>query len=443
MLTIIYLLKVAAIQLIAYLGYLALLDKAPLGHLKRGYLLFSLGLSFIIPLCVVWRVDMMMGSERVLLHPETTTSEVTGELIGGFSWFILALLAVYILGLLVQFGKLGRFLFIIRRQIKEAVSMEKLAGATWFALPHAVPVHTFGRTIFYPETTELSEAIRLHELAHARQLHSLDRVAIALLRAVWWFNPILWLYERAIIQNHEFLADRAALSAGVSIREYTQQLMQSLTPVGRAHQLSSGLPFSFTKKRFTMLLSSSPDKGHTAGKVLLLGLLWAVLILGFGQTVYAQIPPPPPPQPPAAPSVQPPPPPPQPPAPPAPPTYPDVKNLPPPPPPPISPEMAAMSPKERIAHLLNLHKEKVAQTFTREQIKDYQDASKYGVWVDGRRIENKYLSTYSPESFFRHHKSKLMRNARHYGKYTYHLSLTTKAAHHRRGEELKRLLKEM
>lgn len=101
------------------------------------------------------------------------------------------------------------------------------------------------------------------------------------------------------------------------------------------------------------------------------------------------------------------------------------------------------TPTLKTFHLLQLHNEKAAKTFTREQMKDYQDASKYGLWIDGRRVENKYLPTYSPEDFFHRHKSKLMQNARHYGKYTYHLSLTTKAAHHRRGEELKRLLKEM
>ncbi|MFT6001158.1 MAG: hypothetical protein ACI81P_003627, partial [Neolewinella sp.] len=51
-----YLLKTVLIQLIAFGCYKLLLDREPLGHWKRAYLLGSLLLSLVIPLVTVPRL---------------------------------------------------------------------------------------------------------------------------------------------------------------------------------------------------------------------------------------------------------------------------------------------------------------------------------------------------------------------------------------------------
>ena len=53
------------------------------------------------------------------------------------------------------------------------------------------------------------ELVLLHEKAHVNQLHSLDRVIVALIQCAFWFNPAIYLWGKMIVNNHEFLADEA------------------------------------------------------------------------------------------------------------------------------------------------------------------------------------------------------------------------------------------
>jgi len=49
----------------------------------------------------------------------------------------------------------------------------------------------------------------LHEKAHVDQRHSLDRIFVALIQCLLWFNPAVYLWGKMIVNNHEFLADKA------------------------------------------------------------------------------------------------------------------------------------------------------------------------------------------------------------------------------------------
>lgn len=54
---------------------------------------------------------------------------------------------------------------------------------------------------------ENKHIVFLHEKAHADQLHSIDRLILALIQCFMWFNPAVYLWGKMIINNHEFLAD--------------------------------------------------------------------------------------------------------------------------------------------------------------------------------------------------------------------------------------------
>lgn len=58
-------------------------------------------------------------------------------------------------------------------------------------------------------SSDKKEIVLLHEKAHVDQLHSLDRIIVAVVQCVLWFNPAVYLWGKMIVNNHEFLADRA------------------------------------------------------------------------------------------------------------------------------------------------------------------------------------------------------------------------------------------
>ena len=97
-----YIGKVMAIQGFAFLGYQLLLDRQPIGHWKRIYLLVSLAISFIIPLVVV---SFLIESGNTLTVDELNT--VPQEILAtSLSWWsyplqypIFSLLAlIYLIG---------------------------------------------------------------------------------------------------------------------------------------------------------------------------------------------------------------------------------------------------------------------------------------------------------------------------------------------------------
>jgi hypothetical protein len=50
----------------------------------------------------------------------------------------------------------------------------------------------------------------------------------------------------------------------------------------------------------------------------------------------------------------------------------------------------------------------------------------YGVWIDGKRIDNKELAKYNPSDFAFYYNSKLTKTAINYGKHYYQIDLYTR-----------------
>ena len=69
--------------------------------------------------------------------------------------------------------------------------------------------------IFIPlgKEDEVSKFELEHELAHIKQKHSFDILFLSLLQVVFWFNPILILYKKTLIELHEYLADEYTINS--------------------------------------------------------------------------------------------------------------------------------------------------------------------------------------------------------------------------------------
>ena len=64
-----------------------------------------------------------------------------------------------------------------------------------------------------------------HELAHIRRGDWLVQVAAEMLRAVYWFNPIIWIACRRLRRESEHACDDAVLGLGVEGTEYASHLL--------------------------------------------------------------------------------------------------------------------------------------------------------------------------------------------------------------------------
>ena len=112
---------------------------------------------------------------------------------------------------------------------------------------------TFIKTIFVGNsyTDDEWRQIISHEASHARHLHSVERMAMTLLRTVFWFNPFMWIAAKCLEEVQEWQADNDAINDGYAIEQYRLTILHQI--FGCAPNLSLGMSNSFTKNRFIMM----------------------------------------------------------------------------------------------------------------------------------------------------------------------------------------------
>ena len=112
---------------------------------------------------------------------------------------------------------------------------------------------TFFKTIFVGNnyTDDEWRQIISHEASHARHLHSVERMAMTLLRTVFWFNPFMWIAAKRLEEVQEWQADNDAIGDGYAIEQYRLTILHQI--FGYTPDLSLGMSSSFTKNRFIMM----------------------------------------------------------------------------------------------------------------------------------------------------------------------------------------------
>ncbi len=121
-------------------------------------------------------------------------------------------------------------------------------------------------------TNEEYESVMRHEAVHSQQLHTIDIIISELLICVLWFNPFVWLYRKAILQNHEYIADDISVLSGISIEDYSSVIINLGHKEYRV-PLTSGFNFIQIKNRINMLHQSKSSVLKRSLKIFLVILL--------------------------------------------------------------------------------------------------------------------------------------------------------------------------
>ena len=407
----IYLAKVMAGQCLLLLFYHLLFSRFPARNFVRIFLVLCPLLAFVAPLLPVYP-PVAPTSQTPPLHLSETEAVITaaapplpiGDVVeGGMPWLTILLITVYLIGVAYGLIRMGAFLLSVHRRLRSA-TLIKGPDYTDAVLPDRTVPHAFLRWVFYGSGASPDPLILAHERAHARQWHSVDRLFIASLRIVWWWNPALYGYESAIRANHEFLADRAVLQQGVPLGNYQTALLAALrTATHRSRSYASYAGTSLTKKRFQLMETQLPGN---AGRLLRYAL--AIVLAVSVTAVFASRSPSPnalaggaavPSEFPAtgqAPST----------------SGVAADSLLPPPPVPDSLRFG-----ERAGNLTPP---------TENDLRNWRNPREYGVWLDGKRISNARLEDYGADAFDHYYRSRILRNAVNYGQHDYQIDLFTK-----------------
>lgn len=261
-----YIIQIIVFQLVFLLVYESFLKKETFFTANRWYLLLTPVLSLILPfasftaLSEVVPASAITAINNTIKLPEVfiggnqpqvqqlPTVHIKAEKTGAVNWWLVA----YALG-----SFMSLLLFLKRWRVIGKLFQFKAEDKKDFKIveiPNSRMAFTFLKTVFLGSDISAKERehILAHELIHVSQKHSLDLLFFEILKVLFWFNPLVYLFQNRIAALHEFIADEAVVKK-TSKNHYFNQLLNSAFDTQNLSFTNQFFNQSLIKKRIVML----------------------------------------------------------------------------------------------------------------------------------------------------------------------------------------------
>jgi beta-lactamase regulating signal transducer with metallopeptidase domain len=284
-----YFIKANGLIILFYLMYVLFLRKETFFVSNRLYLILGLVLSLCLPLITFTKTIWIEPTPVPEFYQETTT--VNSDYIEvpiqetPIDWSLILTTAYVVICVLIL-AKIGIEIASFYNRIRKH-NQQKEAD---FTLIHSNttenPFSFFHYIVINPHLFSEAELqhILTHESIHVKQKHSIDVLLGKLFCAVFWVNPIIWLYRKAMLQNLEFIADSETFQQIENKYEYQITLLKV---VSHQHDLSITNQFyqSLIKKRIVMLHTNQSHKRNAWKYATILPLLVGFMLLFQIETI--------------------------------------------------------------------------------------------------------------------------------------------------------------
>lgn len=210
-----YLLKVSICLALFFGTYVLFLKKLSFFKGNRAYLVATLLLSFTIPSLKFERspeiiAPRFFGDYDTVEHisgkslSPIVISDATGFLSLSDLFFYTYLLVMLIF-LSVSFFKIYKLIRYADAEFTRIDGLKVIYKKSGFVNC------SFFNYVFIDRdslTKNEMQILLAHERVHAKQLHTLDKLVLLLCKSLLWFNPVIYWYEKALEEVHEFEADQ-------------------------------------------------------------------------------------------------------------------------------------------------------------------------------------------------------------------------------------------
>ena len=304
-----YIVKTLLCAAVLFLIYFLLLEREKMHRFNRFYLLFSIVFSLTISFITI-KAPTKVVTVNELIAPTgfsnivatingldklshndnsiklTVKGSTTSDILKtptpvpvekNIPW-VNILLGFYIAGtafLLIRFVRnLSVLLFSVARSKKVSYHGATLVLTKDNALPHSFLNYIFIDMEKFEQGTVEKEILQ-HELTHVNQRHSIDILLVELVMVFAWVNPLLFLFRKAIMLNHEYLADDAVVTTYNNTESYQLLLFNT---VSQSNNLVLSSPFNYliTKKRLIMMTKNTSRKVAILKQIALIPLIAAI-----------------------------------------------------------------------------------------------------------------------------------------------------------------------
>ncbi len=273
-----YIIQVVLFQILFLAVYDIFLSRETFFKKNRFYLIFSVVVSFILPLIKLPAIKHAVPQEYTILLPEVVLSPQT--IIENQEWYQ----SVSYLDVLFWIGvSVASLFFLIKlyNVIKLLLenNVEQRKDYKLINLPNSTKAFSFFNFIFIGENipNERREKIIQHELVHAKQKHTLDLLFFEILKICMWFNPILWVFQKRITTVHEFLSDEVA-SKSLETKTYINSLLEQVFQVEKISFVNQFYKSSLIKKRIIMMTKKRSTKVKQFKYLLIAPVLLSMLL---------------------------------------------------------------------------------------------------------------------------------------------------------------------
>ncbi|KRB53503.1 M56 family metallopeptidase [Flavobacterium sp. Root186] len=264
----IFIVKSSGLIALFYFAYFFLLRKETFFNSSRWFLLAGLITSIVLPFVVytkvVWidpvpvPVDYAPAANYHYTpnyHPQIAEEE-SFEI----NWNLVSL-GIYALGFAAFMIKFGIDFYSLNSVLK-GKKVEQQADFKFVDVKENIAPFSYFDYIVYNSSmyseSEL-ESILEHEKVHSDQHHTVDVIISRIFCILFWFNPIIWLYKKAILQNLEFIADNEA-SKKISDKKAYQYTLLKITTHETCVAITNHFYQSLIKKRIVMLNKNQSKK---------------------------------------------------------------------------------------------------------------------------------------------------------------------------------------
>ena len=284
-----YLLNATAIWLISLVLFDVFLRRESYHGYNRFYLLFTFLLGALLPLwqwqgdSPVYTAALQRPVERVIAAKETIVASATPvsasvdwELYLGYIYLAGAFVSLVLL--LAEVVKIvGLYRAGNRYREGSCIIIETNKDCAPFSIFNYVFVSSRAR---YDE--EEWATIIAHEQMHGLLFHFVDLLLMQVARIVFWFHPLVYVYQKRLMMQHEYQADKA----GQAQPQFYGRFLIEQALLQTAPKITHSFNRSPIKNRIVMLTRKSSTTARI--KMLVFVPLALVCALCFSKNAFSQ-----------------------------------------------------------------------------------------------------------------------------------------------------------
>ncbi|MEZ5018073.1 MAG: M56 family metallopeptidase [Flavipsychrobacter sp.] len=285
-----YIINLSGIWLVSLVIFDLLLKRETFHTYNRLFLNASVSLGILLPLWQLQQSSIIYASaiskdvtQQAAVLREQVINTTSPALVSIETW----LWIIYVIGASVMTIVLLKEVYLILKLLRSGIKTQIGQWKVVEINKETAPFSAFGYVFISSKenyTTNELNLILIHEQQHINSWHIIDLLFINFLKIAFWFNPLIYLYEKRLLMIHEYQADKAV---DHDIKKYSQFLVEQ-SMLQTAPILSHSFIRSPLKSRIKMLTKQSKRIANLKQLIIAPLVLFTLLCFTQNNLLFAQ-----------------------------------------------------------------------------------------------------------------------------------------------------------